>query len=132
MKALTLRQPWAHAVIHGGKDIENRCWTTRYRGPLAIHTSKGMTAAEYDAAYLFCAARGLTLPPRAALTFGAIIGTVELRDCLPDDPARTWGMPGQYHWMLANARPCVPVVVRGQLSIWDVDAATQALIAGEE
>ena len=26
MKALSLRQPFAWAVIHGGKDVENRSW----------------------------------------------------------------------------------------------------------
>jgi hypothetical protein len=24
MRALTVRQPWAWAIVHGGKDIENR------------------------------------------------------------------------------------------------------------
>lgn len=128
MKALTLLQPWAWAIIYGGKDVENRSWTTRYRGTLAIHTSKRMTAAAYHAAAQFCALRGLTLPPQTALTFGAIIGTVDLVDCLPDDPARRWGMPGQMHWIVANPRPCTPIVMRGALSIWDVDAATQARI----
>ena len=29
MKALSLRQPWAWAVVHAGKSIENRRWNTR-------------------------------------------------------------------------------------------------------
>ena len=33
MKCLSIRQPWAWAIIHAGKDIENRCWPTSYRGP---------------------------------------------------------------------------------------------------
>lgn len=37
IKALTIRQPWAHAIFHLGKDVENRSWRTRYRGPLLIH-----------------------------------------------------------------------------------------------
>ena len=28
MKALTIKQPWAWAIIHAGKDIENRDWVT--------------------------------------------------------------------------------------------------------
>jgi activating signal cointegrator 1 len=41
MKALTLLQPWASLVAAGLKTIETRSWSTRYRGPLAIHASKG-------------------------------------------------------------------------------------------
>jgi hypothetical protein len=37
MKALTVQQPWAWAIIHGGKDVENRTQLWSYRGPLAIH-----------------------------------------------------------------------------------------------
>ncbi len=47
MKALTVRQPWAWALMEGGKDIENRKWATTYRGPLAIHAAAGMTRQEY-------------------------------------------------------------------------------------
>ena len=28
MKALSIRQPWAWAILHAGKDIENRDWRT--------------------------------------------------------------------------------------------------------
>jgi hypothetical protein len=37
VKALTVQQPWAWAIIHGGKDVENRTQAWSYRGPLAIH-----------------------------------------------------------------------------------------------
>lgn len=37
MKALTLRQPWASLIGCGVKTIETRSWSTRYRGPIAIH-----------------------------------------------------------------------------------------------
>lgn len=37
MKALTVQQPWAWAIVHGGKDVENRTTAWKYRGPLAIH-----------------------------------------------------------------------------------------------
>ena len=40
MKALTVLQPWAWALIHGPKRIENRSWATYYRGPLVIHAGK--------------------------------------------------------------------------------------------
>lgn len=39
MRILTVRQPWAWAIIHGGKDVENRVRNIAgdYRGPIAIH-----------------------------------------------------------------------------------------------
>jgi len=43
-RALSIRQPWAYAILHLGKDIENRPWRTNFRGPLLIHASlKGRT-----------------------------------------------------------------------------------------
>lgn len=39
MKALSLRQPWLWTILERGKRIENRRWTTAYRGPLLLHSS---------------------------------------------------------------------------------------------
>ena len=35
MKAITVRQPWAYAIMHLGKDVENRTCNIAgsYRGP---------------------------------------------------------------------------------------------------
>jgi hypothetical protein len=41
VKVLTLTQPFASLVANGSKRIETRSWSTRYRGPLAIHAAKG-------------------------------------------------------------------------------------------
>lgn len=40
MKYLTVRQPWAWLLVNGHKDIENRSWPTKYRGPLLIHAAQ--------------------------------------------------------------------------------------------
>ena len=40
MKALSIMQPWAWLIANGHKDIENRSWPTRYRGPVLIHAGK--------------------------------------------------------------------------------------------
>ena len=39
MKALTIWQPWASLIAAGEKIYETRSWTTKYRGPIAIHAS---------------------------------------------------------------------------------------------
>jgi hypothetical protein len=46
MKCVSLHQPWAWAVLHAGKKVENRTWATRHRGPLLIHAAR--TLASYD------------------------------------------------------------------------------------
>lgn len=49
MKALSLRQPWAHAVLHLGKRVENRDWAgCSYRGPILIHASKTLVLRDFD------------------------------------------------------------------------------------
>lgn len=52
MKALTLWQPWATLIAMGEKRIETRCWSTKYRGELAIHA-----AAKLPAKYLGASSR---------------------------------------------------------------------------
>ncbi len=41
MRILSVRQPWAWAIVHGGKDVENRPRNLagEYRGLVAIHAS---------------------------------------------------------------------------------------------
>src|ERR1017187_9047245 len=39
IRTLSIRQPWAHAILHLGKDVENRSWSTPYRGSILIHAS---------------------------------------------------------------------------------------------
>ena len=49
MKIISIKQPWASLIIAGGtnirtgaidqKNIENRTWSTSYRGPVLVHAS---------------------------------------------------------------------------------------------
>jgi hypothetical protein len=48
LKAISVRQPWAHAIIHLGKDVENRPWRRNYSGPLLIHASSYREPNPYD------------------------------------------------------------------------------------
>jgi hypothetical protein len=40
MKALSVRQPWAWAIIYALKNVENRGWPIHYRGDILIHAAK--------------------------------------------------------------------------------------------
>lgn len=94
--ALSIRQPWAHLIIHALKDVENRDWPTRVRGRVLIHASKTMTRGDYEAAVIFCS--GLpegTIPNDFVFpTFeqlkaecGGIVGFMKIGDCVTASPS---------------------------------------------
>ena len=92
MKALSLHQPWASLIALGAKRIETRSWSTRYRGPLAIHAAKRRIVNEliyFGSCWNFCGALGRRMGDQAplyeALPFGAVIAVCELVDCRPTD-----------------------------------------------
>ena len=115
LRVLTVRQPWAWAIVHGGKDVENRSRATRHRGPLLIHAGQ---ALEHDA-YGVVARLATRLPPAPdQLERGAIIGVVDVVGCVEDSDS-PWADEGLWHWLLANPRaidPPVPAV--GKLGLW--------------
>lgn len=133
MKALTIRQPWAWMILHAGKDVENRTWPTAYRGPLLIHAASGCTQEEYfdGADYAREVLReqpqytGLVLPGRSVLERGGIVGVADLVGCAWGLRS-PWSAPGQYQWVLRDARPVPFVPCRGQLGLWDAVAPTAA------
>lgn len=86
MKALTVQQPWAWAIVHGGKDVENRTQAWRYRGPLAIHAGARVSERGLRTVPSIVAAERGTSPTlvadqvRSSIELGAIIGVVDLVD----------------------------------------------------
>lgn len=82
--ALSVRQPWAWAIIHAGKDFENRSRGALKHLPvpapfrIAVHASRGMTRREYQLARDFMTGIGIDCPLPALLPRGGIVGTVEL------------------------------------------------------
>jgi hypothetical protein len=123
MRALSIRQPWAHLIIFGGKDVENRTWKTDYRGPLLIHAAKGMTWREYEEACWFsmaeCGCEYADLPNYKDLKRGGIIGQVDLVDCVMDSDSRWFG--GPWGFVLANSKPVPFHPCKGSLGIFDVE-----------
>lgn len=118
MRALTVKQPWAWAIIHGGKTIENRRWRTRHRGPLAIHASARDDQTAWTDPRIVNALREANQLYDPALNGGAFIGVVDLVDIVRDHDSR-WAEPGAWHWILTNPRPLLaPIVAKGQLGLW--------------
>lgn len=86
--ALSVRQPWAWAILHAGKDIENRSAAAVRHGMkpgrIALHAAKGMTRAEYEHAAGFMASIGVRCPAPAQLIRGGIIGSVTISEIISE------------------------------------------------
>lgn len=122
MKALSIRQPWAWLIIHGGKDVENRTWHTRHRGRFLVHAAKGMTGADYANACNFCHRNGLPQPPcfdeLKSKWCGGIIGSVDLVDSIDSSESR-WYM-GERAFVLAEPQPLPFTPLKGRLNFFEV------------
>jgi hypothetical protein len=127
-KALSIRQPWAWAIINAGKDIENRSWSTKYRGPVCIHAAKGMTDSEWcDAMDFIDKALPVTRQGQfgrrasaihsAEAKRGGIIGVADIVDCV-DASESPWFF-GPYGFVLKNVRPVPFIPVKGALGFFD-------------
>ena len=118
MRALSIRQPWAWLVVNGYKDIENRTWTSPFRGRIYVHAGRRMIADDYPAQRDYILRSGIVIPESLAL--GAIVGEVTITGCvdLSDSP---W-FCGPHGFTLAE--PLVyetPIPCRGQLGFFRVD-----------
>ncbi len=116
MKALSVCQPWAWAIVAGIKTVENRSRPTRHRGPLAIHASKSRRYLAGDYARLLPG-----LPSVEQLDYGALVGVVEVGDCVP--VAEVEGDPfavGPWCWLLRGVRRIRPVPFKGQVGLFTV------------
>ncbi len=101
MRALSIRQPWAWAILHAGKDVENRGWRTSYRGRLVIHAAKTI---DRDALDRLAHLTGLGWTPLSPFVTGCLLGTVELLGC-SRHAFSGWAEPGAWHWQLSCPRP---------------------------
>ena len=114
LRALSIRQPWAWLIVNGYKDVENRGWATKYRGPLLIHAGAsriGLRDAEAEVVGRF----GIRLPTE--YDFGGIVGVVNLEDC-SERTSSPWHDSGSVGWVLAMARRLPFRRVKGALSLF--------------
>ena len=151
MMALSIRQPWAYAIVQLGKRVENRTWTCRYRGPIYIHAAKGMKREEYESfAYWwhheFPGRRPLqtipALPPAEGLARGGIVGKCEIIDCIRSQYALPLGITreqadryivpwwqGPVGIVLAKVEAIPFVPCKGKLGLFEVEDMPELEIA---
>ncbi len=140
---LSVRQPWAYLLAAGIKDVENRSWTTRYRGELFIHASKQFDwgfcwyACEHKynpsvvkAAHLVIEHFGVRFikgPDSPQVTcrreeFGAIIGKAVLHDVVADSSS-IWADPYLKHWIMKRAIAIKPIPMKGKLGLFKAEVS---------
>lgn len=103
MKTLSIRQPWAWAILHAGKNIENREWKLWHRGPTLLHTGK---KADLGAEKYLRDVKGIDVPED--LPLGGIVGKFDIVDCVQSHDS-DWFF-GPWGALLENAEawPFVP------------------------
>lgn len=123
MLCLSVRQPWAWAIVEGHKPFENRPRRYHHRGPILIQASKGITLDEYEAGrraiFAVCGKRAPQLP---AARLGAILGAVMLTGC--EEPLAQnngWRVAGQFGLKLERAVKLPPRPYSGALGLFKVE-----------
>jgi len=130
VKALSIRQPWAWAILHAGKDIENRDWKSPWApsGELLLHASRGCTAEEWRrAADAIEGLSGRRPPPLGQLPRGGIVGAFRIVQAVRQSfPTSPWAVPGLVHLHLERVRELPFVELPGQLGFFEVPPSVVA------
>lgn len=133
--ALSVRQPWAWAILFGGKVIENRTLGAiragrMTPGVICLHAATGMTEREYKWALWRLDKHGTRCPLPADLPRGAIVGTIEVTGIITESDSEWFGGPRSSSeaiahdkqpagLTLANPRPIGPIPAKGALGYFE-------------
>ena len=126
MKALTILQPFAELIFIGEKLVENRTWSTSYRGELAIHAGQSRRLVTQEDRFRF-----------PDMPYGEIVATAMLIACITFDAIVAGNIPPnlqwvRYHtytegpicWILDAVRPLnPPVPYKGARGLFTVDSS---------
>ena len=124
MKALSVRQPWAFAILTGYKPVENRTRRHSHRGPCLLHAGKIEEKQDVIPVLRRLAEEsGETLDHwveryRAQAAFGAIVGRMTVAACV-DAHESPW-FTGPHAFVIESPAPLHPVSLPGQLGFFDV------------
>lgn len=123
MKALTIWQPWANAIAHHGKRIENRTWPppkSIIGERIAIHAGKKV---DKDAVTML----GVEPVPTGAIIATAVV--LGWTNGLPESHSQHRWFCGPCGWVLDQIRPLAnPEPCRGAQGLWDVPPEVAARI----
>lgn len=150
LHTLSLRQPWAHAVIHLGKPFENREWkptnhNRKFRGTFLIHASQSCTKDDqndYEDMLWRCGhfrgmcerSKLLKVPQFGQLERGGIVGIADVVGAVTahdmgnraKQPAHEW-YNGGFALELANVHPLPFTPCNGMLGFFHLDTTILGL-----
>lgn len=122
MKALSVKQPWAWAIVNGFKPIENRTFDVSYRGEILIHTGKtdAGLAAWYAVRQKMIAGGDdpAELPPLDDLPKGGIVGRATIIDVMLGSSS-PW-FEGPVGLVVRNPTPLKLIPWSGQLGLFEI------------
>ena len=123
LPVLSIRQPWAAAILHGGKDVENRDWSTNFRGSFLIHTGKTSRQQELEDFRYLIKLNNMDVSWSDGMKFneldrGGIIGQAEIYDCV-DNSDSPWFM-GKFGFKVRKAEVLPFLPCRGRLGFFNV------------
>jgi hypothetical protein len=128
MKAITISQPYASLIASGEKWVENRTWSTNYRGYIAIHAGKGSKYLSKD--------RLANYPTGCVIAIAKLTACVELdqiqgmdrtlrKNNLIHGTRFNWEQvcwhkytEGPWCWILEDINKITPVIATGKQGIW--------------
>lgn len=115
VRALSILQPFAWLIANGHKDIENRCWNTKFRGQVLIHAGKrwGREQRE-DLDQVRAQFPRLQVPD--VFDLGGIVGKATIVDCVENSDS-PWFV-GKFGFVMANATPLPFLPLRGMLGFF--------------
>lgn len=105
LRALSIRQPWCHHILHDGKDVENRSWPTKGRGWFLIHAGKAWDGSIPDSQKHFHR--------------GGIVGAARIVDCVQSMDSKWFFGPNGFVLEDAFEIPFIPC--KGALSFFKPD-----------
>jgi len=137
IKLLTLKQPQAYLFAKGFKINETRGFNTNFRGTLYIHAGKSFyfdspSILNTNEHFLKCIPE-----PKKQLDYSAIIGKVEIVDCVPTEYVAhkisaqelAFGdySPGRFAWIAEKHTLFESPIfgINGKLSIWSMEIEEQ-------
>jgi hypothetical protein len=118
--AISIKQPWAWAILNLGKDVENRTWDLpcKFRGAtVLLHTGKSLDRAGYR----WLVEQGFALPHDVELPVGGIVGALTFKRHIIPGPRSPWAEPGMHWWPIASAWPLEYFPCKGSLGFFTVD-----------
>lgn len=142
MKAITIKQPWAHLICSGIKDIENRTWPTKFKGRVLVHAAAKSWLWHKVLQYISPELKEFAIKNKWTRTWlenlhtGSIIGSVEIVDCVinhksiwaekttinqsNESDSENYDFKPIYNWVLKN--PIMfpePIPAKGKLNFWE-------------